>query len=296
MTGWDEAEQRVRDLVRPAPGRVAVVARAVPGGQGFSVAGDESFTSASLIKVPVLVSALQQVEAGALSLTQRVRVDTSPRVGGSGILAGLSDVTDVSIRDLLELMITISDNLATNLLIETLSVPTIAASIEAAGLTNTALQRRLMDLQARSRGLDNHTCATDMALLLEQIAVGEGLFGSADSYRLAREVLARQQVNDRLPRQLPHGWVLAHKTGELDGVRHDAGFVTVDSSPVLVIAVLTEGFGTGEEPDAYGAAAADLVADVGRIVYSAVGSAGPSAPARRRSAIRSAEYPRDVSS
>jgi beta-lactamase class A len=196
-------------------------------------------------------------------------VDSSPAVGGSGVLANLSDITDLSVRDLAELMIVISDNLATNLLIEALTAPVIADSITAAGLAGTLLQRRLMDTAARSRGLDNRTCAADMAALLTKIALGVDLFATAESYRLAREVLARQQVNDRLPVHLPAGWSLAHKTGELDGVRHDAGFASANGRPVLAIAVLTEGFGTAENPDAFGDEAAALVSEIGRIVYSA---------------------------
>jgi beta-lactamase class A len=267
---WVDVEQQVRQLISQASGPVGVEVRELPSGAGFSIDAQERFSSASLIKVPVLVAAIQQAERGFLSLSQRVPVAASPNVGGSGILASLSDVSELSVRDLVELMITISDNLATNLLIQTLTPAVIAETIDAAGLQGTVLQRSMMDLAARERGLDNFTTAADMTVLMREIACGTTIFANPPSYRIAREVLERQQVNDRLPRALPDGWTLAHKTGELDGVRHDAGFVTVGGQPVLAIAVLTEGFGTPPAPDAYGEQAADLVAQIGRLSYSAV--------------------------
>lgn len=269
---WASVEKHVRQLIENAPGRVGVSMQPLGAEGGVAIDADERFSSASLIKVPVLVAAIRQAERGVLSLTQRVPVDASPKVGGSGILATLSDVPDMTVRDLAELMITVSDNLATNLLIDTVTPDVIAETISAAALRDTHLQRRMMDLSARERGLDNFTTPADMALLMREIACGTGLFEEPASYLMARGVLERQQYNDRLPRHLPEGWTLAHKTGELDGVRHDAGFVIVAGRPALAIAVLTEGFGTAADPDAYGEQAADLVAEIGRLGYAAVRS------------------------
>lgn len=266
--GWDAAQQRLLDLAAEAArrgGRIAVVAMELVSGHRVSVGPDEVFTSASLIKLPILVTALRQAEAGTLPLSRRLRVDAAERVGGAGILTELADTEDISVRDLLTLMITISDNMATNLLIDAIGMDAVNASIAAAGLQHTQLRRTMMDTSARNQGRENRTSARDMARLLELIATGRELFGVDESYRLARDVLGRQQVNDLLPRHLPAGSALAHKTGTLDGIRHDAGILSLDGEPVLVIAVLTQGF--QEHPS--GCHASELVAEAGRIVYAA---------------------------
>jgi beta-lactamase class A len=256
-------------------GNVAVAARDLVAGQRVSIAAERVFSSASLIKVPIMVAALQEAESGRLPLSRQLRLDAVPRVGGSGVLAELTDLDRLSVRDLLTLMIVISDNLATNLLIDAIGMAVINRSAAAAGLAHTRLRRTMMDLEARRVGLENHTTATDMTLLLEQIAIGRGgLFGSQESCAVARHALARQQLNDRLPRHLPAGACFAHKSGELAGIRHDAGYLLVAGRPVLALTVLTEGFGSADDPDGAGPVAADLVADIGRFLHRSLGAAG----------------------
>lgn len=267
---WDLAQQQLTELAAEATGqggRIAVVATDLVGGRRLSIARDEVFTSASLIKLPVMVTVLQQADAGTLPLSRRLTVRGAERVGGAGVLAELADVPDISVRDLLTLMIIISDNMATNVLIDAVGMDAVNAGIAAAGLLHTQLRRTLMNTSAASRGLENRTSAADMARLLEQIATGHGLFDAVESYRHALAVLGRQQVNDLLPRYLPAEASLAHKTGTLDGIRHDAGIVSVDGRPVLVIAVLTQGF----QERAAGCDATTLVGEAGRIAYAAAG-------------------------
>lgn len=255
-------------------GTVAVAARDLVAGQRVSIGADRVFSSASLIKVPIMVAVLQQAESGRLPLSRQLPLDAVPRVGGSGVLTELADTDRLSVRDLLTLMIVISDNLATNLLIDAIGMDVVNESAAAAGLPDTRLRRTMMDLEACRVGLENHTTARDMTVLLEQIALGRGLFGNQESYVVARDALARQQLNDRLPGQLPVGADFAHKTGELAGIRHDAGYLSLDGRPVLVLTVLTEGFGTAADPDSAGPVAADLVADIGRLVHRSLGAAG----------------------
>lgn len=184
-------------------GTVAVAARDLVAGQRMSIGADRLFSSASLIKVPIMVAVLQQAESGRLPLSRQLPLDAVPRVGGSGVLTELADLDRLSVRDLLTLMIVISDNLATNLLIDAIGMDVVNESAAAAGLPDTRLRRTMMDLEGRRAGLENHTTATDMTAVLEQIALGRGLFGNQESYVVARDALARQQLNDRLPRQLP---------------------------------------------------------------------------------------------
>ncbi|GLY75705.1 serine hydrolase [Actinoallomurus iriomotensis] len=233
------------ELARPAGGRVGVVVRPLDGaGETIEVAADHRFTAASLIKLPILAAALDS----GVPLDERLPV--RPAVPGSGVLAHLADVGDMSVRDLLTLMIAVSDNTATNVLIDRIGRDEVNAWCARHGLTATVLARHMMDFEARARGLNNLTSAADVATALSRLA---------DS-PFAVRALEAQQFNDRLPRHLPTGFRLAHKTGELTGVRHDAGIVYPPAGPPVVVAALTEGVADG----------AGLIAECGRLVFSAL--------------------------
>ncbi|MFB9835850.1 serine hydrolase [Actinoallomurus acaciae] len=229
-----------------AGGRAGVVVRPLDGGGGeaIEIAPDHPFTAASLIKLPILATAL---DSGP-PFDERLPV--RPAAGGSGVLAHLADVADMSVRDLLTLMIVVSDNTATNVLIDRIGREAVNAWCARHGLTATVLARHMMDLEARARGLNNLTSAADVASVLARLA---------DS-PFAVQALEAQQFNDRLPRHLPPEFRLAHKTGELSGVRHDAGIVYPPAGPPVVVAALTEGIADG----------AGLIAECGRLVFAAL--------------------------
>jgi beta-lactamase class A len=220
----------------------AVVVRSLAGDDAVEVAAGRAFTAASLIKLPILAAALDS------GLPLGARLPVRPPAPGSGILAHLADVADMSVRDLLTLMIAVSDNTATNVLIDRIGIEEVNAWCARLRLTATVLARRMMDEEARARGLENRTSAADVASVLARLATSP----------FALAALEAQQFNDRLPRHLPPGFRLAHKTGELAGVRHDAGIVYPPRGAPVVLAVLTEGAGDG----------AELIAECGRLVYS----------------------------
>jgi beta-lactamase class A len=241
-----EALGALVERAEAAGGRAAVVVRPLHGDddEAIAVAADHRFTAASLIKLPILATALDS----GLPFDERLPV--RPAVPGSGVLAHLADVGDMSVRDLLTLMVAVSDNTATNVLIDRIGRERVNDWCAGHGLTATVLARRLMDLEARARGLDNLTSAADVASVLSRLA---------DS-PFAVRALEAQQFNDRLPRHLPPGFRLAHKTGELTGVRHDAGIVYPPAGPPVVVAMLTEGTTDG----------AGHIAECGRLVFSAL--------------------------
>ncbi|MEV5710467.1 serine hydrolase [Actinoallomurus sp. NPDC052274] len=232
-------------LTELAAGRAAVVVRPLGAGEAIEIAADHRFTAASLIKLPILAAALDS----GLPFDERLPV--RPAVPGSGVLAHLGDVADMSVRDLLTLMIIVSDNTATNVLIDRIGMGRVNAWCARHGLTATVLARRMMDTEARNRGVENLISAADAASVLCRLA---------DS-PFAVRALEAQQFNDRLPRHLPPGFRLAHKTGELRHVCHDAGIVYPPGGPPVVLAVLTEGSTDG----------AGLIAECGRLVFSALG-------------------------
>lgn len=140
--------------------------------------------------------------------------------------------------DLATLMITVSDNVATNLVIDRLGMDVIQVWIDMAGLAETRLERRMMDRAAMSAGRGNWTSAADTETLLSAITAGACV--SSEASREMRRALEAQQIQDRLPRRLADGVVVANKTGNFADVIHDAGIVTW-AGETLVIAVLTLG-------------------------------------------------------
>lgn len=276
MSRLAAAEPALRELVEAVRGRgdgarVGVAVVDVPTGDRLTWGSAEPFEAASVIKMPILVAALRAVERGELRLDDPVRVPRDAVVGGSGVLRELSSLDRLSLRDLLTLMIVISDNMATNIVIDELGgVGPVNAMLDELGLRDTRLGRKLMDLAARARGELNVLTADDVAALFTALVRGE-LLAEAQT-REALDVLSRQQVRDRLPLHLPADVRVAHKTGELGGLRHDAGVLYLGPAgdhPVVAV-VLTERFADVPHTDVgTGGTAAAVAAEAGRILHAA---------------------------
>lgn len=261
------ARPTIDGLIAAAPGRVGLVVKSLSTGETLAWSADERFPAASVIKLLVLVEALRQADAGRLALADPVPIRPEDRVGGTGILKELPSVRSLTWLELLTLMIVVSDNTATNVCIDRLGFDAINATAAALGLGQTRLERKMMDWEARASGVDNWTSASDAARLLERLATRRILTPAACDAAL--DILSRQQVRDRLPLRLPPDVRVAHKTGELPGVRHDVGVLFHDGDAV-VIAALTSGFETPLGRGLVGGEACDLIAEIGRVVYDAV--------------------------
>ena len=209
--------ERLADLVATAPGHVSVVV-ADRTGVLVDVGGSRVVPAASTVKVPVLVAVLRQVARGEVGLGDCLQLEER-RVGGSGPLAALASVTRLPVGELLDLMITLSDNDATNALLDLVGLCVVDRLCPELGMVRTSVRRRLMDLEAVREGRDNTTCAADLARVLVLLREGQ-LLPPAET-TLALDVLAAQQFVDGLPALLPEGVWHANKTGELHGVRHD---------------------------------------------------------------------------
>lgn len=219
------------------------------------VNADKSVPSASIIKLSILVEAMERVKAGTLDLSDIHILTDSEKVGGDGILKTYSHRSRISYADLLRLMIIYSDNTATNIFINELGMNAINARIDAMGLTGTRLNRVMMDTLAARQGRDNVVAAQDMNRLL----------GAIYRYQLATPTLCDQmlailkQNEDTLtiPRLLPKTIAIAHKTGTLPYVRADAGLIYA-RHPFL-LTVLVQGVPT---PDAE-----RIIAEIALVCY-----------------------------
>lgn len=223
----------------PTPGRVHVAAWELGTEDGaLLIRGDEAVPAASTIKVPILAAVLREVDRGRLRLQCRIPLPPR-RTGGSGVLQSMTGVEELTLADLLTLMIAVSDNTATNAVIETTGMGPINAFCAELGLRGTVLRRLMMDAEAAARGLENTTTALDQARLLEALAGDTVLTEPLRAF--AMRALEAQQFNDALPALLPDGARVAHKTGELPGVRHDVGIITAAGGRRAVVSVLVTG-------------------------------------------------------
>lgn len=209
------------------------------------ISADEVVTAASTIKVPILAAALDQVGAGWLDLAQPTAIP-SQRTGPTGVLQALPSVNTLTLADLLTLMIIVSDNTATNVIIDLIGMERVNQFCARAGLSGTVLRRKMMDADAGRLGLENTTTAQDQATLLDAIAWRNLLPAPLRAFAL--QALEGQQFNDGLPSLLPEEVIVAHKTGDLPGVRHDVGVITGTNGRQAVVAVLLSGI-NAEPPD-----------------------------------------------
>ena len=201
---------------------------------------DKSFPAASLIKLPIMAVVFKAVRESSLSFDKKVKIKRKDVAGGSGIIKAMQLPLEVTVKKLLDLMIALSDNTATNKIIDLLGYEYINESFKQIGLNSTVLKRKMMDFSLRKKGVENYISARDIALLLEKIYNKELIDSRASGQML--DLLQKQKVNDRIPRFLPEEVVVAHKTGLEKGIVHDAGIV-FSSKGDFIICALTEKVG-----------------------------------------------------
>ncbi|MBB5157867.1 serine hydrolase [Saccharopolyspora phatthalungensis] len=246
------------------PGRVGFAAWDLEEREPVLVGAERMVHAASTIKVLIMIAALRAVQAGRVGLDTEVELPAE-RAGGFGVLRELPSVSRISLGDLIALMIVISDNAATNAVIDVVGFGAIRDCAADLGCKATRVQRRLMDLNAPGR---NETTALDQARVLDALARGVALPPQLTEHAL--DVLSRQRVRDRLPALLPDGVRCWNKTGELLALRHDVGLIGTDR-PRAVVAVLVDELADERSRTSYrGGPACDRIAMVGRHVFDAL--------------------------
>jgi beta-lactamase class A len=203
-------------------------------GERFDALATTEFATASTIKVAILYELLKQAEDGRVRLTEERRLDRTAVVEGDGILHDLT-TPSLSIRDYAALMITLSDNTATNVVIDIVGMENVNARVRTLGLAHTRLRRKMLDLAAARRGDENVSTPQDLATLMTIVARGQGLTAASRDEAIA---LLKKGRTSYLRGGLPSGVEMASKYGDLDGVRADVGYVLVKDRP-YVIAVMT---------------------------------------------------------
>jgi len=244
---------------------------------------DRSFHAASTMKVPVMVEFFRQVDAGKLSLDQPITLvnQFSSIVDGSPYALDAKEDEDntlyervgkpVPARELVERMITRSSNLSTNTVISLVDAKRVTQTLRKLGARQMTVLRGVEDDKAYQKGLSNSATARDLATLLA--AIEQGKAASAGSTQAMRNILLAQELNDEIPAGLPPGTRVAHKTGQITAVLHDAAIVYPSGQAPYILVVLTSGI-----PDAKVAQA--LIVDLSRTVYAHATRRAPQAPAK----------------
>ena len=240
-------EASLRSLIAASGAEVAVAFRTLDGRSEVLIDPDKPFHAASTMKVPVMIELFRQAKAGLVSLDQRldIRNEFHSIVDGSPFKLSEGDDSDTAVyaavgktltlEQLDEAMITVSSNFAANLLIEKLGVEKIRATVTRLGAEGMQVLRGVEDQKAFDKGLNNSTTARGLLVLLERLGHGRAVDRRSDAAMIA--VLKRQKFNDAIPKGLPTGIEVAHKTGSITRIHHDAGIVFAKRPYVLVMLV-----------------------------------------------------------
>ncbi len=252
----EELRRNIEDVLAEYTGRFGIVIAHPPTGDRLEINPHMVFPSASMIKVPIMYEIMRQAANGLLSLDESLVVTSDVRTDG-GILQELRPDITMTVRELVTLMTVLSDNTATNMLIDRIGMDTVNNTMADLGLKSTVLRRRMMDFAAARAGNENETSAADLALLFGIILNSTGLPQKYSTFML--DILKRQQIQDKLPFYLPEETVLAHKTGTLPGVEHDGGILFLPGGP-YIICVLSAGLAVNYQ-------GLQLVARIGKVIY-----------------------------
>ncbi|MEO8167635.1 MAG: serine hydrolase [bacterium] len=240
--------------------------RGVPGFRAFDLVRGERFgmndtlvfPQASAIKIPILMEVFKQEHERKLSFREMMWVEKKKQVGGSGILGELGDHTSqLSVYDLCVLMIVLSDNTATNMLIERVGMDNVNVTLTSLGLKKTKLQRKMLDQSASARGDENLSTPAEAARIMEILYRGEFIDRTVCEGILALLKKGKPEVGV-VPGGIPEGIPVAYKSGDLAGVNTEWAIVYLPDLPYVL--VMMESFGLGDE-------AMSSMRNISRILY-----------------------------
>jgi beta-lactamase class A len=233
---WQKLQDELREVNHGLDGVMGLAVKDLTSGEEFFINGDEIMPQASSIKIAVLANLYLRGQQGKLKLGDDYVVRQEDLVSGSDIMLGLTPgVTRLTLRDLATMMIAVSDNSATNVLIDRTGQDNVNAMLEGLGLHGTRLRRKMMDLKAASEGRENVSTPREMMTLLETIYRGKLL-----NKEMTEDFLKMLSTHKEsaLLQGLPDDAVAASKPGELEAVRNDSGIVLVKNRP-YVLCVMT---------------------------------------------------------
>ncbi len=233
----------------------------------------EMFHAASTMKTPVMIELFKQAETGLFSLNDSIEVRNEFRsiVDSSRYQMDISEDSEGqlykqigqkrTIRQLINDMITMSSNLATNILIEKVGAQNVTQTMRSYGADSIKVLRGVEDIKAYERGLSNRTTALDESIIYERLGRGQAV-NKEDSEEMIK-ILKRQKFNDMIPAHLPKNVEVAHKTGWITGVHHDSGLIILPDGRKYVLVLLSKNAPNGEK-------VISMFADISNLIYKFV--------------------------
>ena len=234
---WQKLQLDIAAVDQNLNGVMGVAVEDLTSGETFFIHPDEVMPQASSIKIAVLVNLYLQAQQGKLKLTDEYIVRKEDLVDGSDIMQGLTPgVTKLTLRDLATMMIAVSDNSATNVLIQRAGMDNVNSMLESLGLHTTRLRRQMMDLKAAGEGRENISTPREMMTLLETIYRGKLL--NKDMTADFLKMLSTHKESSLL-QGLPDDVTAANKPGELEAVRNDSGIILLKNRPYILCVMTT---------------------------------------------------------
>jgi beta-lactamase class A len=268
----DSLAARIQARVAQEPGaRIGLAYVDLASGDTLFINADSSFHAASTMKVPVMIELFRRASSGSFAMNQGLMLVNQFASIVDGSLYSLDPGSDsdstlyhrigdrVPVDTLLRLMITRSSNFATNTLIELVGADNVNQTMRSLGAQRMRVLRGVEDGKAFEKGLNNTTTARDLSIILRTIE--DGRAASPAATREMLEILLAQEFNEKIPAGLPRGTRVAHKTGEITAVSHDAAVIYPPGRKPYVLVVLTRGISDGNK-------SSKLIADLSEIVYA----------------------------
>ena len=273
-TSLNDLEVAVRGQLSTLDGDFALVFKNIDdSSQLININAHEKFHAASTMKTPVMIELFRQAHEGEFSLQDSIVVRNEFRsiVDSSRYEMDISEDSEGelyevvgqkrTIRELIDDMITMSSNLATNILIEEVGATNVTETMRSYGADSILVLRGVEDIKAFEQGLSNRTTAHDEAVIYERLARGEAVSAEASNEMI--EILKQQKFNEMIPAQLPEDVEVAHKTGWITGVNHDCGIVLLPDGRRYVLVMLSKNASDREE-------VLSTFADISRTIYDFV--------------------------
>lgn len=254
---WQKLRNRITKISERLDGVLGVAVKDLKKGDTIFINENEIFPQASSIKIAILLEVFKQVEGGKIKWDEFIDLKKEMKVGGSGILQILGEpFLSISIKDLCKLMIVLSDNTATNILIERIGMDSVNKRMENIGLKMTKLNRKMMDIQASREGKENLSTPYETLGLLEKIWRGEILKEPFQSeflkiLSIPKDSYLKKGISENIP--------VASKPGSLPGVRCESGIVIQEKRP-YIICVMTAFLKKQEEGEF-------TISEISRLVY-----------------------------
>ncbi len=270
MKNLYDTKKKIEEIIASTQGTYAVVMKDLRSGENLSINEREIFHAASTMKTPVMVEIYNQVEQKQFSLEDSVDVVNTFKsiIDGSPYTMDISEDSDdhlydrigkkETVRSLMEKMITVSSNLATNILIEKVDPQNVMKTMNSFGMHDIQVLRGVEDGKAYQAGKNNVTTAFDLALLYEKIATGRCISAAASKEMV--DVLRRQKFKIMIPALLPENVIVAHKTGSITNVQHDSGIVYLPDGHAYVLVILSKNLKSNAE-------GIDCIARISRVIY-----------------------------